>query len=167
MSPDNLVPALLANVDMHPVRSDVLLIYSVSGHAGSSRRRASRIILHVSHVRGVQFGNLSAQIVHHEADMVDAAEIRCLVRSELGRAGPVLQDGKIDVAVAEPDAVLTGVLRLPVQLLQIEVFLVEFSGTRRIVARDREVLDTRDGSSSFVLVTSGANAKLLPGGQNR
>src|SRR5580704_14635723 len=84
--PNDLVPAFLANVEMHPVRSDVLLIYSVPDHARPSRRRRTfRIVLNMSHVRGVQFGNLSAQIVHHEADMVDATVIRCLLRPELGR----------------------------------------------------------------------------------
>src|SRR5215472_11438026 len=55
------------------------------------------------------------------------------------------QDSKIDVAVAEPDAVVTGVLRLPVKLLQVEVLLVELGGARRILARDSNVPDESHG----------------------
>src|SRR5580658_1386550 len=71
---DGLVPAFFTNVEMHPVRADELLIRSVLDQAFASRRR--RILPHVRHVRGVQFGDLCPLIVHHEADVVDATEIR-------------------------------------------------------------------------------------------
>ena len=62
----------------------------------------------------------------------------------------MFQNGEIDVAVAEPDAIVAGVPRPPVQFLQFEVLLVEFSGGRRILAGYRDVPDERHGSSPFV-----------------
>src|SRR5258708_31533415 len=102
---------------MHPVRPDELLIRCCAGRTGTSR--LPPITFHMWHIRGLQFGDGRPLIVDHEPDVVDAAEIRRLLGSERGRVGAsMLQDGEIDVAVAEPDAVLAGVPWPAVQFLQ-------------------------------------------------
>ena len=62
----------------------------------------------------------------------------------------MLQNGEIDVAITEPDAIVAGVPWPAVQFLQVEVLLVEFSGVRRILAGYRDVSDERRGFSPSV-----------------
>src|ERR1700733_13395372 len=90
--------------------------------------------------------------------MMDAAVVPRLVWAKLRHIRPMLQDGKIDVAVAKPNAVVAGLFRLAEQLLQVEVFLVELSGTRRILAHDRNVPDKSHGLFSFSFATLEPNA---------
>jgi hypothetical protein len=74
-------------------------------------------------------------IVHIKSDVVNPAEVRTLSWAELRSTGlAIFQNSEINVAVAEPNTLLTGVPGPPIEFGQAEMFLIEFCGLRRIIS---------------------------------
>src|SRR5207244_6433980 len=74
----------------------------------------------------------------------------------------VLQDGEVDVAVAQPDSIGAGIGGLPAQLFQPEDALVELGGLHRIVGRQRDVFDPCHYSFLSFARMSGARMATMP-----
>src|SRR5262249_9485866 len=76
-------------------------------------------------------------IVDVKPDVVNAANIGCLPHAKLGCAGfAVFQDREINVAVTEPDSLLTAIAGPAIELGQAEMLLVQFCGLRGIVGHE-------------------------------
>src|SRR5262245_49430852 len=81
-------------------------------------------------------------IVHIKSDVVNAAHLGGLSGAKLWSAGfAILQNSKINIAVAEPHTLLAGIAGSPIELGQAEMLLVEFCGFRRIVSDERNMPD--------------------------
>src|SRR5207249_6583943 len=67
-----------------------------------------------------QRGQRALEVVHVEADVVEALDRGRAFAQVGGVVAAVLQDGEVDVAVAQPDSIGAGTGGLPAQLFQPE-----------------------------------------------
>src|SRR5207244_1852903 len=87
-------------------------------------------------------------IVHIKSDVVNPAQFRALPGAEFRSTGfAIFQNSEINVAVAEPNTLFTGVAGSPIELGQAEMFLVEFCGLRGIISDQCDVPDASHWTS--------------------
>src|SRR5215472_5180258 len=112
---DRFVPAATAEIDLHIIRTEVLQIGRVAHWRGFGS-------LHLRDRHGLEvcFSEALGRflfIVDVKADVVNAAQIGCLPHAELRRTGlAVFENREINIAVAEPDTLFTGVSRSAIEL---------------------------------------------------
>src|SRR5208282_799016 len=137
---DRFVPAAAADIDLHRVGTQILQIDCVP-HRGRfhSFGFGDRNGLEI---RVPQALGRLLFIVHVKPDVMDPPEIGFLSRSELGSAGlAILENRKINVTVAEPDTLFTGIPGSAIELGQPELLLVKFCGLRGIIGHECDMSD--------------------------
>src|SRR5262250_55535 len=119
---DLLVPASGPEINHEAVRTFVFPIRDAAAWAQRGVRRFDG---------GAGF----LQIVHIEADVMDTLDCRRSLAEVRGILAIVLEDGKIDISITEPDAISTRIRRGATQFSETKHLLVKLCSLCRIVGR--------------------------------